>query len=300
MNRFMIGMYGRFDEGKLLRDFRDGFYGVEACLFPGEADIRRLAEAAKRQRFRVGVHYPLRAGMSPHRDALFMAKDDAVRAAAFAAIDAELAFASEWLQPDYMLFHYPKPVLLDGRADWSQWRFASAAEFAGESEYTPEQFQLLSEELFAWLSAKGSEYGITPVFELDALHRYVYETTLLESLLTRYPTVKLCLDTGRLYMQAMSDPHFDALAAIGKFARYADAVHLANVQYREGNVERRHYPALPGLRTDEGWAPIEAYLQLIAMYNPHVRIMFEHRSELVSDEELQACYEWVNQRLGED
>ena len=36
MNNFLIGMYGKFDDLKYKRDFRPGFWGVEACMFPDE------------------------------------------------------------------------------------------------------------------------------------------------------------------------------------------------------------------------------------------------------------------------
>lgn len=31
--------------------------------------------------------------------------------------------------------------------------------------------------------------------------------------------------------------------------------------------------------------------------NPHVKIVFEHRSELLRDEELERCYQWVEHIL---
>ena len=33
MKRFLIGQYGGFDEDKYTHDFRNHFYGIEACLF---------------------------------------------------------------------------------------------------------------------------------------------------------------------------------------------------------------------------------------------------------------------------
>lgn len=58
-----------------------------------------------------------------------------------------------------------------------------------------------------------------------------------------------------------------------------------------------HYPVLPECKPDEGWAPIEDYLTIIRQENPHVKIMFEHRSEQVTDEQLESCYRWVKQLL---
>lgn len=49
MNKFMIGMYGKYDYKKFNRDFREGFYGVEACLFEDEGDIESLSKEAERK-----------------------------------------------------------------------------------------------------------------------------------------------------------------------------------------------------------------------------------------------------------
>lgn len=57
MNRFMIGQYGCYDQKKHLRDFRDGFYGVEACLL-GDEDIKKLLHTVKSEKFCLGIHFP--------------------------------------------------------------------------------------------------------------------------------------------------------------------------------------------------------------------------------------------------
>ena len=58
MKRFLIGQYGGFDEDKYTHDFRNHFYGIEACLFEDETSISRLIEEKSKQGFEVGVHYP--------------------------------------------------------------------------------------------------------------------------------------------------------------------------------------------------------------------------------------------------
>ena len=61
-----------------------------------------------------------------------------------------------------------------------------------------------------------------------------------------------------------------------------------------GNIENNHFPALPNLKVEDGWAPIEEYLRIIAKENANVKVMFEHRSDLISDEELEQCYSWIS------
>lgn len=47
----------------------------------------------------------------------------------------------------------------------------------------------------------------------------------------------------------------DEKEIIRKFARYTEVVHLWNVKI-SGNLENNHFPALPSLKVEDGWAPI--------------------------------------------
>ncbi|MEK8130082.1 sugar phosphate isomerase/epimerase [Paenibacillus filicis] len=294
-HRFMIGQYGGFDDIKFARDFRRGFYGIEACLLASQEDVDKLHDAATLHSFTVGVHFPLRSGRSDMRDALFLAQDKLVREQAYAYAQSELDEIVP-LKPAYVLFHYPKPVLLDERVDWTSWRFPDRREFAYASEYTLDELVQLSEELFAWLSARGEEYGFTPVLEFDALEPRLYEGGLIESLLDKYPRVRLCLDTGRLYLQECVDPYFQARDVLTRFAKYAEVIHLWTLRYT-GQVEYYHWPVLPEQNPDDGWAPIADYLRIIARHNEGAHIQFEHRSDQISDEEMDRCYHWVEHLL---
>ena len=273
------------------RDFKEPFYGIEACLFRQEEDVSHLVREARARGFAIGVHFPLRAGRSRLRDALFLSRHDRVREDAFERIREELEYLVR-VKPKYVLFHYPKPVVLDDRVDWSAWRFADREEYVFESEYGPHEFFERSEFLFQWLSIKSDEYGFTPVLEFDALNRYVYETDCLENLLKTYDKIKVCLDIGRLHLQDMIDPFFGARRVIDNYAKYAEVIHLWNFRYR-GNVEHYRHPVLPELSPQDGWAPVEQYLKIVRAENKNVKILFEHRSDLVSDEDLERCYEWV-------
>ncbi|MCM3631173.1 sugar phosphate isomerase/epimerase [Paenibacillus glycanilyticus] len=296
-HRFLIGQYGQFDYSKYDRDYRADFYGIEACLFRNEQDISNLLKESRDAGFRIGIHFPLRSGISPLRDALFLAKDAAVRSEAYSLVLQELDYIRSFLKPDYILFHYPKPVILDERANWTSWRFDDQAEYDFESEYSFEEFKKHSDALFEWLAHRGEEYGFTPVLEFDALNRYVYEDDYLRSRLEKYSSIKLCLDTARLYIQDRIDPHFDAAAILRQYARYAATVHLSNILITDGLIAQSRMPVLPGQSPSEGWAPIELYLRIILRENPDVKIMFEHRSEKVTDDQLEQCYRWVSRIL---
>lgn len=296
MNSFLIGLYGGFDRIKYTRDFQPSFFGIEACLFADPSEMVELAKEAKKGNFSIGIHYPFRARGQSLRDALFMDQDDATRLRAFEEIQAELESVKE-LKPAYVLFHYPKPVILDNRVNWEKWRFADRREYVFQSEYSLAEFAEKSACLFAWLDKKSEEYLFTPVLELDACNHYVYDTQIVEDLLLKHPRVKLCLDTGRLFLQEWIDPYFDAKKVLKKYARYAETIHLWTTKITGDEVAYNHFPALPDCQPEAGWAPIEEYLKIIRAENPTVKIVFEHRSEQISAEQLERCYRWVDQLL---
>lgn len=294
---FLIGQYGSYDAAKQTRDFRPGFYGVEACLLAAEADRERLAAEAGKQGFQYGVHYPLRVPGNGIRDPLFLANDPADRVEAYLTAGQELDYLWTLVQPPrYVLFHYPKPVILSQGADWSKWRFGSPREYMPETDITYEAFMEASGDFFAWLDQKGTELGFTPVLELDGLNSYIYDRDGLEQLLQQHPRIRLCLDTGRLFLQDCLDPAFDALQVLRRYAKYAHLIHLWTIQYQDG-IQKYHYPVLPEQKPEEGWAPIGDYLDIIGAENPEAMIHFEHQSSLISDEDLERCYTWVRERL---
>ncbi|MCD2346160.1 hypothetical protein [Clostridium guangxiense] len=135
------------------------------------------------------------------------------------------------------------------------WRFADESEYMYEQDYPIDKFKKYSKNLFCWLSEKSLEYNFIPVLEFDGLNKYVCEENFLESLLEKYKAVRLCLDTGRLHLQNKIDSDFDEKEIIRKFARYTEVVHLWNVKI-SGNLENNHFPALPSLKVEDGWAPI--------------------------------------------
>lgn len=86
---------------------------------------------------------------------------------------------------------------------------------------------------------------------------------------------------------------YSQFVIIKKYEKYTEVVHLWNIKV-SGNLGNNHFPELPNLKVEDGWAPIEEYLKIIAEENANVRIMFEHRSDLISDEELEKCYSWIS------
>jgi sugar phosphate isomerase/epimerase len=295
MKRFMIGQHGKYDQLKQQRDFRDNFYGVEACLFENEEDIDKLLLDSRKNDYKICVHFPFRAGKWRLRDAQFLSKDLDIKKQSYDYIKGELEYISH-IGAEYVLFHYPKPVLLDRSIDWSNWRFADETEYCYDDTYSYKEFLAQSEEFFKFLSDESEKLKFTPVLEFDALNKYIYENNGLKDLLNKYKKIKVCLDLARLHLQDKIDEKFNGCDIARQYARYAEVIHLSNGRIKD-NLESNHYPALRTLRPEDGWADIGAYLKIINEENNDCKIFFEHRSDLISDEQLEDCYRWIRELL---
>lgn len=289
MKNFMIGMFDKVDYGKYSRDFREEFYGIQAATFEDEAELRKLRELIDEKK--IGIHFPIVPEPLKCRDPLFLSPDAGDREASYRAFENELAIAARY-DADYLLAHFPKPALLDRNADWSNWRFANAHEWMWEEEYPFETFARSCEEMFGRLSELQEKHRVKIILEHDAINKYLYEGTLLVDLLEKYNNIKLCLDTGRLHLQDKIDPSFDSFKFVEQYARYTYLVHLWDVKV-SNSLEGGHHPVLPGHKVEEGWADTARYMDIISAANKDVKIMFEHRSDLISDDQLQSCYEWI-------
>ncbi|MGE5557352.1 MAG: sugar phosphate isomerase/epimerase family protein [Bacillota bacterium] len=292
MRNFLIGMHGGFDALKFGRDYRENFWGVEICLFPGKKDLDRLRELRKKTGFHVGVHFPPLQGAYLCRDPLLWSPDPAASGKAFEDLEAGLDLAS-LIPTDYLLVHFPKPIILKENLDWGFWKFDSRAEWIRESDYPCRLFRKKCREAFGRLEHLSEKHGIQILLEIDAVNEYIYDSDLLRELLDGSRAIKLCLDTGRLYLLGIVDAKFNATDFVRKYAPYTDLIHLWNACVEDETVIE-HFPALQNLRSADGWGDMAVFLEILAAANPDMKILFEHRSDLISLEELESCYQWVD------
>lgn len=288
MKRFMIGQFDRFSVSKHNRDFRGYFFGIEVNQIESIDELQILKDNIKSRNLKVGIHFPLLKNQWRSRDPQYLSKDSMTYEESINYMENEFARAAE-LDPDYILLHYPKPVILDDNVDWSAWRFSDDTEYYYESEMPYEYFKERSRNFFSVLSEKACKYNFTPVLELDALNRYIYDTCLLENLLDEFRDIKICLDFGRIHLQACIDDNFNELSIVNKFGRYTHLVHLWNAKVGE----TAHFPALESLRIEDGWGDMESYFKMLNKVNNDYKVLFEHKSHLTSEAELEECYQWV-------
>lgn len=293
MKRFLIGQFDKFDVDKQNRDFREYFFGIEVNQMNFLDELEILKDNIKDRKLSIGIHFPLLKNQWRVRDPQYLSKDSATYEESIEYMEKEFARAEE-LNPDYILLHYPKPVILDNAVDWSSWRFSDDTEYYYQSEISYEYFEEKNRDFFKLLSEMGKKYNFTPVLELDGLNRYVYGTTLLEELLEEHSNIKICLDFGRIHLQDCIDDNFMGLNIIKKFGKFTHLVHLWNVKV-DSNVSNGHYPALKTLKTEDGWGDMESYFETLNKVNSNYKVLFEHKSHLITDEELEECYQWIGE-----
>ncbi|MCB2297882.1 TIM barrel protein [Clostridium tagluense] len=293
MKRFMIGQFDRFDINRQNRDFRDYFFGIEVNQMESLDELQILKDNIRDRNLKIGIHFPLLKNQWRARDPQYLSKDNRTYEESINYMESEFERA-EQLNPDYILLHYPKPVILDGNVDWSSWRFCDDTEYYYESDISYNYFEERSRNFFKILSQQGKKYNFTPVLELDGLNKYIYETNLLEDLLDEYSNIKLCLDFGRIHLQDCIDDSFIGQEIVRKFGRYTHLVHLWNVKI-DINVTNAHYPALKSLKTADGWGDMESYFKILNEVNNNYKVLFEHKSHLISDAELEECYQWIGE-----
>ncbi len=300
--KFMTGVHGAFVAEKLTRETRSGFHGIEVSCLRDWDEVRQVTTFARDNGLAVGVHFPLIRDHYPcvSLHPWLISTNEDVRNAGFQAVARDLEAACS-LGAEYLIVHYPKPALLDERFDWSDWRIVSGGEAVDRRTTTRSQQEDLSYAAFDRLSLLARQTSAKLVVEHDILNAWHYESldqrALLPRLFSTYPGLGFCADAGRLHLQEATDPAFDAERFLSLMLPHITNVHVWNVQVGT-NRFGGHHPARPCLNGRDGWGDIAGMLQVLAsLQESHV--MFEHRADEVSDQELDECYAWVASLLSQ-
>ena len=284
MTEYLIGMHCKFDDIKYKRDYTSRISGIEFCNFNERKEIERMLEIAKEDNFKVGIHFPLKKTSYKYRDPLLLSpnKDEVLEA--FEAIEKEIKYASE-IEAEYLLIHFPKPMVIDETLSWDKCRFSHEDE-------TIEAFKNQCNLVFKKLSELSTEYKIQIVLEIEMLNKYFYHGELLKELLEQYSDIKLCLDSARIHVLSSIDNNFDYKTFIKQMTKYTYLLHISNIKVTD-IIENGHHPALIKLNKEDGWSDIGEFLNIISSENKDIKVLFEHRSDILTDGELSECYEWI-------
>ena len=292
MTEYLIGMHCQFDDEKYIRDYiGDEFTGIEFCNFASKVEIEKMLAVARKDKFKIGIHFPFNRSNYTYRDPRLMSLDENEKDIAYKAVEKEVQYAKE-INAEYLLIHFPKPMVLDKKLEWEKCRFPNKNETIDELVYPYELFKMNCFDVFEKLSRLSIKNKMQIVLEIEMLNKYLYKGNLLKELLESYPNIKLCLDSARFHVLSMIDKEFDYKKFIKEMAKYTYLVHLSNIKVTD-KIENGHYPVLKRLKCSDGWCNIDDFLQIVSSENKNLKILFEHRSDVITYEELIGCYEWV-------
>lgn len=293
MTEFLIGMHNYIDFSKYKRDYiSTDFTGIEFCNFSSCEEIQEIADFTKKNNIKVGIHFPLNRNSYKYRDPHLLSLDEQERKIAMEALITEIKVARS-INAEYILIHFPKPMILDKRLNWDKCNFTIADKPIDEEEYPVELFKKYTFELMYQLTQLSNESGIQIVLEIELLNKYLYEGEYLKELLNQFTNIKICLDSARLNVQSKIDSNFDCMKFVKEMVPYTYLIHLSNIKVNE-IIEHGHHPVLKRLDINSGWFDIDAFLSIISTTKKDIKILYEHKSNIISDKELSECYEWVS------
>lgn len=285
---YLIGMHEFIDHDKYSRDFKDSIGGIEFCNFPDDEAAYQAVRFAKTKKTDFAVHFPISKTSYKFRDPHLTSHIIKEQDEAFEAIAKECSFAKEH-GAIYLLIHFPKPIVLPKTGEFDgigvpkdDYIYDDAVDYA--------TFAKQCDRAIRFLSNLGEHYDMQIVLELDLMLPWLYETSLLEMLLVKFPNVKLCIDLARLHVQESMDKNFDATSFIKRYSPFTYVVHVSNIRVTH-KLHERHYPALENVYEGEGWGNLTPMLEAFGTKPEHV--LFEHKSDHLKEGELSSCYDYV-------
>lgn len=85
---------------------------------------------------------------------------------------------------------------------------------------------------------------------------------------------------------------------VNKIGSYVGHVHLWNIRVTDG-IFGSHHPALPTLDIEKGWGDVQRFLKVLNEHRRDYTVFFEHNPQVITDDELEACYQWINALVSE-
>ncbi len=297
MVKYYIGLHGEFDKRKYEKDFTKHISGIELCNFKSTEEVDEIYALSLSEAFDLGVHFPLYQSSYKYRDPLVTSHDLGEVEAAFDAIENELV-CSKNINARYLLIHFPKPMLIDSRMDWTLVKYQAHDAIASEA-YSEKSFVLACKQALIRLNALSLKHEIPIVLELEFMNTWFYSGDWFIEALDQNKALSICLDMARIHLQNHMDPGFDQYDFVRKLSKYTRVLHVANLQIRESDTVR-HHPAFPELLEENGWANIEKLLSCLDDRSRLHSVLFEHRTEGIGREKVITCYEWIRSLLPEN
>ncbi len=177
----------------------------------------------------------------------------------------------------YVVVHFPTP----------------ASDAASESQAKLEAIAWRSCDWLAELSARRrmpihiEGVGASPFLNVESL----------SSMLSQYPVLRYCFDTGHMQLASQS-AGFDLYAFAEQIVPYMGSIHLWNTRNADDYQAFRHIPVHPSQDPEQGWVDIARVLKIMGL--PSYPIIFEsahHYPEALGDYDYRDGVQWVKEIL---
>ncbi|MHB9144946.1 MAG: TIM barrel protein [Symbiobacteriia bacterium] len=275
---------GRNEQGEDLE--WPAWQGAEIGFHDTYGDVLGAVPEAEARDWNIGVHHPLYQGYLPPW-LPFLDPDAAVRQAALEQA-AAAADSAHGVGGRYIVFHYPWPALLEPGREYPGWRLLDRP--GSLADWTAKQVYDVSRKAFDHLANLQEQAHIRIALEIDGPNRYFYEDDLYTRLLTEFPTLSLCQDTGRLMI--LAETHgFDPLAMSRRWHPWTRYVHLHSGRWLPDGRFQVHLPTLPE-------DPEAEIARGVVAAQPKTVVVLEHDIRLVTKEHSERSHRFAAELAG--
>jgi shikimate kinase len=121
-------------------------------------------------------------------------------------------------------------------------------------------------------------------------------TGFLCQVLTAFPNLRYCFDTGHMHIAAQRDG-FDYFAFLERMTPFLGSVHVWDTRGMDDYRAYHHLPVHPTLKPSDGWVDIEQVVRTVRAINPRVPFVLEYSDVLPAELDLDftAGIEWFKE-----
>ncbi|WP_442600125.1 sugar phosphate isomerase/epimerase [Neobacillus sp. D3-1R] len=289
MRRLQMGMWHLFSEDQWNQYKSDKITGLEISQYQDISELEKASLFCNNNSLKFGIHTPVFGNDKTLPEVTSLDKE--VYQKAILSVEEQVKVSADY-GADYLLLHYPFPPIYSTLVDRCYWDGAPDHAYYYSENYGEDHFKYISERLFEDLSVLQDKYQQKIVLEYDFFAEY---KDVFSRMFEKYPQLQLVIDTQRMEHNKRTFPGFDPYKWLDQIYQYVYLVHYSNVRF--GEKHQRHLPVLPFHETDTNYGDSLSYLSYLSKKNDLFHVTFEHNPSVVSPEELEVCYETVQELL---
>jgi sugar phosphate isomerase/epimerase len=256
---------------------------------------------------RVGVHNP-----GFHHWQLFLCPEDKYQniASRIRQNNSSLSLHHPFIVPYKQQNRHHSSLFLDALKDRREGSFAwlenslekaveLGAEFVvthlnhGEGVNNMATARKLADEAMSRFAELSRSFKIPVHVEFLGYHSVFHDPGEFVDMLTDYPELSLCLDSGHLHRHGQihdRNPYDSA----EKLALLVGSIHLWNISSHDEYLRRGHIPVHPEHCVEDGYLDIEKILRTVLAMNRNTTVIFEPSvPEGTTEEYIREGIEWV-------